>query len=258
MPLQIRQMQRNDTEQLLKLYQQFALHYVGSAARTLKSFQRMARTKDNLCWVALAKQGKIVGYISATYAKGRRAGRIHEIIVDPRLDFTTVACPLAEKVHNTLIEKGAAMIQAASIRNPYYPQIFPKLGFFEVETDGVFMYAIIDTAKFLTEVSPIIAHRLKQLPTFNGLLQITCEQNSAFFMKDEETVQSLLATNYKADFKILLTTDALLGILLGMADVQKAWTERMVTIETEFSKQETNKVLSVLFPRCQFLALDYW
>jgi hypothetical protein len=251
-------MQRNDAEQLLKLYQQFALHYVGSAARTLKSFQRMARTKDNLGWVALAKQGKIVGYVSATYAKGRRAGRIHEIIVDPQLDFTTVACPLAEKVHDILTEKGAAIIQAASIRNPYYPQIFPKLGFFEVETDGIFMYAIIDTAKFLTQISPIIAHRLKQLPSFNGLLQITCEQNSAFFMKDEETVQSLLATNYNADCKILLTTNALLVLLLGMVDAQKVWTERMIIIETELSKQETNKLLSVLFPHCQFLALDYW
>lgn len=164
MSLQIRQMQRNDAEQLLKLYQQFVLHYVGSAARTLKSFQRMTRRKDNLRWVALAKQGKIVGYVSGTYAKGRRTGRIHEIIVDPQHDFATIAGLLAEKVHSTLIEKGVAMIQAASIRNPYYPQIFPKLGFFEVETDGVFMYAITDTAKFLTEISPIIAYRLKQLP----------------------------------------------------------------------------------------------
>jgi len=178
MPLQIRQMRCNDAEQLLKLYQQFVLLYVGSAARTLKSFQRMTRRKDNLRWVALAKRGKIVGYVSATYAKGRRTGRIHEIIVDPQHDFTTVACLLAEKVHNTFIEKGAAMIQASSIRNPNYPQIFPKLGFFEVETDGVFMYSITDTAKFLTEISPIISHRLKQLPAFNGVLQMTCEKNS--------------------------------------------------------------------------------
>ena len=77
-------------------------------------------------------------------------------------------------------------------------------------------------------------------------------------MKDEETVQSLLTTNCSANCKILLTKNILIGILLGLVGAPRAWTERMITVETVLSKEETSKLLSVLFPRHQFLALDYW
>ncbi|MBX5327164.1 MAG: GNAT family N-acetyltransferase [Candidatus Bathyarchaeia archaeon] len=50
--------------------------------------------------------------------------------------------------------KGAAVVYAAHIRNPYYPRIFSKLGFFDVETDGVFMYTVVDPAKFLKTSYP--------------------------------------------------------------------------------------------------------
>jgi L-amino acid N-acyltransferase YncA len=255
---QIRQMQLNDAEQLLELYQQFVLNFVGSSARTLKTFQRMTRRKDSLRWVALDEQGKIIGYLNATYLKGRRLGRIHEIIVHPQHDFTTIASLLTEKVHSILLEKGVALIQAASIRNPHYPQIFPKLGFFEVETDGVFMYAVTDPAKFLSEISPIIVRRLQQTRNWNGLLQITCEENSKYFKKISETIQTLYATNHKADCKIILNPNTLANILLGTVDAQKAWADGSIKIETTPNKKETGKLLATIFPKKQFLALDYW
>jgi len=251
-------MQLEDAEELLKLYQQFTLNFVGSSARTLKTFQRIARRKDNLRWVVLDEQGKIIGYVNATYLKGRRLGRIHEIIVHPQQDFTTIAKLLAEKAYNTLTEKGAAVIQAYSIRNPHYPQIFPTLGFFGVETDGVFMYAVIDAARFLSEISPIIVRRLQRISNWNGLLQITCEENNAYFKKTKETVQTLYATNHKADCKILLTANTLANILLGMVDAQKALIDGAIRIETVLNKKETSKLLSAIFPKKQFLALDYW
>lgn len=257
MVLQIRPMQLDDSEQLLTLYQQFVLSYVGSAKRTLKSYKRLTRRKDDLRWVALDEQGKIVGYINAIYAKGRRQGRIHEIIIAPKQDFVMVAHLLVEKVFNILIEKGAAVIQAASIRNPHYPQIFPKLGF-NVETAGVFMYTITDTARFLDEISPIIVRRLQRLPDWNGLLQVACQENSKFYKKDREKVQTLLSTNHSPDCKVTLTANTLSGVLLGAIDAQRAWTEGTIAVETTLRKEETSKLLSTLFPRQQFLALDYW
>ncbi|MDI6904693.1 MAG: hypothetical protein QMD13_04280 [Candidatus Bathyarchaeia archaeon] len=100
MQFQIRQMQQGDAEQLQRIYQCFVLNYVGPVARGLKVFRRMARKKDNLRWVALDEQEKIVGYILSTYMKGKRLGRINEIIVDPNYDFETVACLLVDKVYN--------------------------------------------------------------------------------------------------------------------------------------------------------------
>jgi hypothetical protein len=218
----------------------------------------MTKKKDNLRWVALGERERIIGYIMASYMKGRRLGRIHEIITAPEHDFTTVARRLVEKVHNILLEKGAAMIQVASIRNSYYPQIFPKLGFFNVETDGVFMYTIIDSAKFLDEISPIIANRLKQFKDWNGLLQITLEENNKYFKKDDENLQLLYSTNYNPDCKISLTSNALVSLLLGIVDMQRAWKDGLAKVETTLSHDKVSKLLTVLFPKQQFLAFDYW
>lgn len=258
MALQIRQMQPDDAEELLKLYQRFTLNFVGSSARTLKTFQRMTRRKDNLRWIALDERGRNIGYANAVYAKGRRTGRILEIIVDPEHNFIAVARLLVEKIHDILVEKGAAVIQAASIRNPHYPQIFPRMGFFEIETDGVFMYAVTDVAKFLDDISPIIVRRLQRVPNWNGLLQITCQENNKFYKKHGETVQTLLSTNQNPDYSISLNANTLIGILLGLTDAKKAWSERVLAVQTLLSKKETNELLTVLFPRQQFLALDYW
>jgi len=258
MQLQIRQMRFSDAEQLLKVYQHFVLGYVGSAARNLKTFQRIARKRDNLRWVAFDEQEKIVGYILSMYAKGRRTGRISEIVVDPNHDFGTVASPLVDKVNRILLEKGAALIYADTIRNPHYARLFPDFGFFDIETDGVFMYAVTDAAQFFEETMPIIVNRLKQLSGWNGLLQITCEENSKFFKKDGENVQPLLDTNDEADCKITLTANTLANILIGAVDAQKALTEGMIKVETTLGKGKITELLAILFPRKQFLALDQW
>lgn len=258
MQFQIRQMQQGDAEQLQRIYQCFVLNYVGPVARGLKVFRRMARKKDNLRWVALDEQEKIVGYILSTYMKGKRLGRINEIIVDPNYDFETVACLLVDKVYNIFLEKGAAVVHAASIRNPHYPQIFPKLGFFVVETDGVFMYTITDVAKFLDEITPIMVSRLKKMQDWNGWLQISCKGGSRFFRKDSEDVRSFMWTNYDVDCKISLKTDILASVLLGVVNAQEAWAGGIIKVETTLSKDKVNELLAALFPKKQFLALDYW
>lgn len=258
MQFQIRQMQLDDSEQLQEIYQRFVLDYVGPVARKLKAFRRMARKKDDLRWLALDEQGKIVGYISSTYVKGRKLGRINEIIIDPNYDFEIVARLLIDKVYNVFLEKGAAVIQAASIRNPYYSQIFPKLGFFDVETDGVFMFAITDIAKFLDEIAPIMIRRLKKVQNWNGWLQISCGEDSRFFRKDNEGAQSFVWTNYDVDCKISLKANILADVLLGVVDAQEAWTEGKIKVKTELHKDKVKKLLVILFPKKQFLALDYW
>jgi hypothetical protein len=251
-------MQPSDTEQLHRLYEQFTLNFVGSAKRQVKQFQSMTRKRDNLRWVALNEHGEIVGYISAAYVKGRRTGRIIEIITNPKRDFEAVACPLVDKIYSIFLEKGAAQIQAGSIQNPNYSKIFPKLGFWHIKTDGVFMYAITDIAQFLNEITPIIVQRLKRLSDWNGLLRIVCENSPALFKKEGETVQALLSTNHPSDCDITLTANTLTRLLLGTIDTRKAFTENLIRVETTLPKKKTTELLDSLFPKKQFLALDYW
>lgn len=258
MTLQIRLMQLGDAEQLHRLYEKFTLNFVGSAKRQARQFQNMTRKRDNMRWVALDEQGEIIGYISAAYAKGRRTGRIIEIITAPKYDFETVARPLVDKICGIFVEKGAAQIQAGTIQNPDYSKIFPKLGFWHIKTDGVFMYAITDVAQFLNEITPIIVQRLKSLSDWNGLLRIACENHHVLFKKEGETVQALLSTNCPMDFSITLTANTLTRLFLGAIDVQKAFTENLIRVETTLSKKKTIELLSSLFPKKQFLAFDYW
>jgi hypothetical protein len=258
MALQIRLMQPGDTEQLQKLYERFTLNFVGSAKRQAKQFKSMTRKRDNTRWVALDEQGEIVGYVSAVYTKGRRTGRIMEIITDPKYDFEMIARPLIDKIYGIFLEEGAAQIQAGTIQNPDYSKIFPKLGFWHIKADGVFMYTIADVAQFLNEITPIIVQRLKRLSDWNGLLRIACENHHRLFKKEDETVQALLSTNYPLDCDISLNASALIRVLLGVIDVQKAWSEGLITVKTGLPKRKINELLTVLFPKKQFLAFDYW
>jgi hypothetical protein len=258
MALQIRLMQPSDAEKLQRFYEQFVLNFAGSAKRQPRQFQNMVRKRDNLRWVALNEQGEITGYISAAYAKGRRTGRITEIIIDPKYDFQTVAGVLVDKIHSVFLEKGAAQIQAGTIQNPDYSKIFPKLSFWRIKTDGVFMYAITDVSRFLSEITPILVQRLKRLTDWNGLIRIACENHHRLFKKEGETVQALLSTNHLLDCDITLETGGLIRVLLGTIDVQNAWSEGLITVKTDLPKNKTTELLLTLFPKKQFLTFDYW
>ena len=251
-------MRLNDAEQLHKIYLSFIEGYVGPLARGLKVFKRITRRKTDLNWVALDEKGEIVGYVLSAYMKGRRSGRINEIIVDPNYDFETVAHPLVDKVSSILIEKGATIIQASSLRSPYYPQIFPKMGFFSMETAGVFMLAIDDTAKFLDEIKPIITRRLERLYNWDGCLEIKCGINSLYFTKQSNDVQSLIWTNQNTDLKILLEANTLSKILRGVVDAKDMWAEGNMKVETTLDRSKTKEVLDTIFPKKQFLALNFW
>jgi len=77
------------------------------------------------------------------------------------------------------------------------------------------MYTVVDPAKFLNGISPLMTNRLKRLNGWNGLLQITLEENSRFFKKYDETVHIFLAANQPLDCKIVLKANTPANILLG-------------------------------------------
>lgn len=258
MALQLRPMQPNDAKRLHQLYEKFTLNYVGSAKRQVKQFRGMTRKRDNMRWVALNEKSEIVGYVTAVYAKGRRTGRITEIVADTECDFETIAHSLVNKIHDILLAKGAAQIQAATIKNPDYSKIFPKLGFWRIETDGVFMYAITDVARFLGEITPVIVQRLKRLKDWNGLLRIVCESHHVMLRKEGEDVYLLLSTSHSFDCSVSLSASVLIHLLLGVTDVGEAFAEKLIHVETTLSRRKTIELLDLLFPRRQFLALDYW
>jgi N-acetylglutamate synthase-like GNAT family acetyltransferase len=258
MQLQLREAKREDTPLLLNLYNHFTKTFVGSASRTLADFRRFLRRKDNLNWVAIDNQKRIVGYARAHFEKKLNRGEFAEIFVHPDYDFEQVAKPLAEKIHNIFVKKKVISITAGSVRNPAFEKIFPALGFFESESMGVFMYVILDVQKFLNEMQPTFTNRLKQQKERSALIQIECEGSSIFLQKTNEAVQPLVFTNQPIDFTVVLTRETLTKLVFGIADSMESLKTEQLKVETNLVEQKTNHLLKTLFPKKQFLIMDYW
>jgi hypothetical protein len=258
MEMRIREIKKEDAQQLLSVYRRFAKEYVGLASRDIKTYKRLLRKKENMGWVALNQKGNLIGYVTARFDKRARHARIVEIVIDPDKDFEKIAKPLVNKAYNSLLEKNPAKITAGSIRNPNYTKIFPELGFFDIESTGVFMYTILDVPKFLAEISPILANRLKQLKQWKGLLQLQCEEHSLFIKKQQEKIEKLVWTNQIPNLKITLSRELLTKLLFGIADSVGFLKKGQLDVETTLNEKELSQILAVIFPKKQFLIMDFW
>jgi len=258
MKIQVREARKEDAQHMLSLYNDFTKELVGPASRSLKTYKRMLRRKERINWVANDERGKIVGYTSSRFDKGRREGRIEEIVVDPNHDFEQIAKPLVGAAYNALVEKKPAMIVARSLRNPQYEKIFPALGFLASESTDVFMYTILNTRNFLNELAPIFLSRLKKTEKWNGITQIECEGHSIFIQKTQENVETIAWTNQPVNFRVILTPDTLTKLIFSITNPVEALKTNKLRVETTVSQEERNQLLRTLFPKRQFLIMDYW
>jgi len=258
MEFKVRQAKKEDKERILQLYNSFMRRFVGSASRTPRSFTRMLRKKDNINYVALDNQNRMIGYVHATLEKRNNTGEFRDIIVDPNHDFEKVANVLVEKVNADFAKKKVASIVAGSLRNPAYEKIFPKLGFIESESMGVFMYAILDAQKLLDELEPVFANRLEEAEDWNGLVQIQCDGHSLYLEKSAQAVQQVVWTNRPVDFKVKLSPTTLVKLIFGVTDPLECHKSEQLKVETTISEARAIKLLQRLFPRNQFLTMDFW
>jgi N-acetylglutamate synthase-like GNAT family acetyltransferase len=257
MAVTLRQARREDARQMRQLYNSLTEQFVGLASRTTKPFTRMLRTKDNITWVAVDIQGKVIGYVYARVDKRTNRGEFAEIVMDPQLDFAQTAKPLVEKVNAIFGEKKVSAVAAGSIRNPAYEKLFPEWGFYESESNDVFMYGILDVQKFLIEISPVFVKRLKQLD-WNGLVEVQCEGHSLFLSKTGERVEQIVWTNQPVNFKVTLTRELLTRLIFGTVDAVESHRIDELRVETSEISEKTKQLLGTLFPRRQFLIMDYW
>jgi len=258
MQIQTREARKEDAQQMLNLYNDFAREFEGPASRDLKTYRRLLRRKERINWLAINEQRKMVGYISSRFDKRRREGYIGEIVVDPTQDFEKVAKPLVDRAYNTLVEKKSAVIAAGSLRNPRPEKIFETLGFIGLESTSVFMYTILNTQKFLNELAPILASRLKKMKGWTGLAQIECDGHKVLIQKTEENIDPIVWSNQPVDFKVTLSRGVLIKLIFGIVDPIEANQTGQLKVDTVQNPATTNQLLRVLFPKRQFLIMDYW
>lgn len=258
MEITVRIARKEDAQPMLQVYNKFITRFVGSASRTLKPFRRMLRKKENINWVALDSQNRIIGYVHGRIDKRINRGEFAEIVVDPEQDYEQVAKPLVEKVNVAFMDKKVSSIIAGSNRNPAYEKLFPPLGFFESESTGVFMYAILNVHKFLNELSSVFANRLKLVKDWSGLVQIECEGHSLFLQKTKEGAQQIAWTNQPINLKITLARELLTKLIFGIVNPVESHRTGQLPIDTLESEEKAIQILKALFPKKQFLIMDYW
>ena len=256
--LKVRPARRQDADQMLQVYQSFTGQFVGSAARTVKSFHRLLTGKNNVNLVAHDNQGHITGYILARLEKQANRGEFREIAVCAEHDFMKVARPLVETVRSVFIEKKVAALQAASIRNPWFEKLFPEYGFFESENVGVFMYAVLDAAKLLNDLSPVFLKRLKEVKNWVGSVQMECEGHWILLSKTEKGTERINYADGLIDIRVELNTKILTKLIFGVAEIQESIRKGELEVKSSVDETTTNQVLGHLFPQRQFLIMDYW
>ena len=254
----LRQARKHDVASILQVYDRFIREFVGSAARTQKTFKRMLKRKDNIAYVATDSKNQVIGYVHARINKRFDRGEFEEIVVDPRHNFENVAKPLVEKVNAIFMQKRVSAIAAGSLRNPAYERVFSELGFSEYESLGVFMYSVLNVQKFLSELSPVFVSRLQRLKQWNGTVQLECEGHSIFLQKTKEGVQPIVWTNQLTDFKASLPVELLTKLIFGIADAGEAHRTGRLRTEHTIGDEAAGKMLRTLFPKRQFLILDSW
>jgi N-acetylglutamate synthase-like GNAT family acetyltransferase len=258
METKLRQARKEDIATLLQIYDRFIMKFVGSAARTHRTFYRMLTRKDNFTCVATDKKDQIMGYIHGRVSKRSNRGEFEEIVVDTGHDFEDVATFLVEKMNDILMQKRVSSIFAGSLRDPAFDRIFPKLGFSTFESLSVFMYSVLNVQKFLNELSPVFVSRLQRFKRWSGTVQLECEGHSIFLEKAKDSVQPVVLTNQQVDFKASLPVGLLTKLIFGTVKVGEARRAGQLKIECLDDKETADKMLVTLFPKRQFLIMDSW
>jgi len=260
MNITIRAAGPEDAEAMLNLYQQFAGRFVGPPPRRVSAYRRMLRSRRVLAWLALNENGRPVGYVLAHFYPGRREARIDELVVSLDDDGRRVAQRLLEVAVHRLMELEPAVIYAptGSSRDPIYERVLPKMGFFSVDSSWVFMLAVIDPAIFLRDVFPTLAHRLRRLEGWSGLLQLECEGESLFILKDGANVERIIWTGRSADVKIRLSRKLLVQLLFGVVRPSKALEEGELEVCSSLTQGEVRRLLETIFPEVRFVIMDVW
>jgi hypothetical protein len=79
-----------------------------------------------------------------------------------------------------------------------------------------------------------------------------------FLEKTSKGVQRIVWTNERVDLKLTLTREILTKLVLGVADAIEAQDAKLLTVESASGSEKTNRLVRVLFPKKQFLIMDYW
>ncbi|MFX1352260.1 MAG: GNAT family N-acetyltransferase [Promethearchaeota archaeon] len=264
MEIQVRKAKKEDIPKMLELYNEFSRQFVGVAHRDHRAFRLMLRREDKsyptdlINWVAVEGRNHIIGYAHARFYRRSKWGDIIEIVVDSEHNFQEIAQRLIEKMNGVLAEKKATVVTSYYVQTPRYERIFTDLDFFELKTNDIFMFSILDSRTLLMEIKTVFLSRLERMKRWEGLVQIECEGNDIFIRRVKESVETIVWTNQPVDLKIIVSRERLIRLVFGVMDPIESLKSNQVEVKTSLSQKERDRLLRSLFPEQQFLIMDYW
>lgn len=264
MKIQLREARKEDIPRMLELYNKFSRQFVGVAYRDRRAFRLMLRKEDKsyptdlINWVAVEGGNHIIGYAHARFYRRSKWGDIIEIVVDAEEGFQEIAQKLIEKINDVLVKKKATVVTSYFVQTPAYEKIFADLDFFELKTNDIFMFSILDSRTLLMEIESIFLRRLERMKRWEGLVQIECEKNDIFIRRTKEGVETPVWTNQPIDLKITSELESLIQLVFGIMDPIETLKSNRIKVKTSLGQKERDRLLRSLFPEQQFLIMDYW
>lgn len=212
-----------------------------------------ATVHDSDSVALLARRGrKLAGYVTAQVFDG--AGRIREFAVAAGKHRQETAAALLAALHRRLERRGAKKVTLRTCV-PSLAELFQPMGYRSRRTGGVGMFGLLDLPRFLTELRPLLEHRLRagKVSDWCGTVSIVGQKHRAALKIDRGRVEVLAAPPAGAEVTLTggdLTVTRIVG---GIETPFEAYLQLDLRIRPTLNDQSRG-LLEALFPRLEMFA----
>ena len=236
--MKIRKMKSSDLPAVASVYNSRAAISVGLLQRNMRNWKmRRKRKFSRGLWVVAEYYGKVIGYGVGRYDDGY--GGIDEIFWHPDYDGTPVGSKIMNRLFQMLRRKKPILINIWEMAGSTMHTLDIPDDLSLIDNPGVFMAAVTDSSLLLRDAKRIIERRIK-----DGM-RLSISRKSTLINKRK-----------KAEVKVTMKSNVLLGLLLGL---------RKLNNDIRYGRvkyaPKTKKALSMLesaFPTKTFWIEDAW
>jgi len=261
-----------DETAIVQLLTAYSVNFVGPSAVTPQSWRRHYRrqtwagpsVEDDPDCARLALVGNtVVGYAVTDYKPESHDeyAAVQELCIERSASADAIARALLVDAEQRARRRGKqAILLYLPAEDALAMRAAQALGF-GVANDGggVFMAAITDLSRFLTEIAPELTRRVSasEFARWSGTIAIESREMTSGLKLAEGRVQA--APVRSPGIRVTIHPEALPPVLLGQLRVSEAFLQNCLTM-TAPDRMQALKLLDVLFPRAPLFMpkMQWW
>ncbi|MGD0110915.1 MAG: hypothetical protein ABSD48_03565 [Armatimonadota bacterium] len=269
--IKLRSFREGDEIAIAQLFAAYVADFVGPSPVTPQSWRRYYRrqtwsgpsVQDDPDCARLALMGsRVVGYAVTDYKPEFEDDNaaVQELCVERGPNADAIAQALLVDSEQRARTRGKqAILLSLPVEDAIAMRAARALGFRSSGDGGaVFMAAIVDLSRFLTEIAPELTRRVSasEFAQWSGMIAIESGQMTSGLKLTKGRAQ--IAPARSASIRAAIHPEALPPVLLGQLRVSEAFLQNRLAV-TASDRMQALKLLDVLFPRApMFLPKMQW